>query len=161
MRQDDPVYWHEGLQSWILTRYDDVQHAIRDKNFSVDRGGSIGRGGSARVKAKLDFCNEFFLHLMVFADPPRHTLLRNFVSKAFTPQAIETLKGATESFVQELLDAVRARGKMEVVRDVALPLPALMTGRMLGLPREKSEDLKRWSFNMFRLFGAGIASDES
>jgi cytochrome P450 len=160
MRENDPVYWHEVLESWILTRYDDVLYAIRDKKFSVDRGGSIGKGGSARVKAKLDWSNQFLLQMMVFSDPPRQTLLRNVVVKAFTPQVIEELRGPTELFVQELLDAVRTTGQMEIVRDLALPLPALVTGQMLGLPRERTEDFKRWSFNMFRLFGAGVASDE-
>jgi pimeloyl-[acyl-carrier protein] synthase len=160
MRERAPVYWHAPLQAWVITRYHDVQFAIRDKAFSNDRGGTFSKGCSDRSRPKLDFCDQFLLKWMVFADPPRHTVVRGVVTEAFSPQVVESLRGSTAAFADELLLTVQGKGKIEVVRDFALPLPALVTGRMLGLPGDKTEDLKRWSFNLFRLFGAGIASDE-
>lgn len=159
MRAEDPVYWHPQLESWILTRYDDIQSVIRLGCFSVDRGGQIGKGGSSRVMDKLDFCNRYFTQWMVFSDPPRHTRLRTLVAQAFTPQLIDSLHPKIKSFADELLDAVQYIGRMEVIRDFAIPLPALVTAGMLGIPRERISDLKRWSSDMFMLFGSGIATD--
>lgn len=160
MRTEDPVYWHPELEAWILTRYDDLQSVIRDSRFSVDRGGQIGKGGSAQVRDKLDFCNHFFARRMVFSDPPRHTHLRTLVAKAFTPHLADSLQPAIANLADELIDAVRGVGRMGAIRDFAGPLPALVTAQMLGIPRERISDLKRWSSDMFRLFGAGWATDE-
>jgi cytochrome P450 len=160
MRAEDPVYWHPELEAWILTRYDDIQSVIRDPRFSVDRGGQIGKGGSFQVQKKLDFCNHFFTQQMVFSDPPRHTHLRTLVAKAFTPYLADSLQPTITRFTDELIDAVRGVGQMEVIRDFADPLPSLVTAQMLGITREHIPDLKRWSSDMFGLFGAGLATDE-
>lgn len=160
MRAEDPVYWHPELEAWILTRYDDIQSVIRDPRFSVDRGGQIGKGGSLQVRKKLDFCNHFFSQWMVFSDPPRHTHLRTLVAKAFTSHLADSLQPAIARFASELIDAVQGVGQMEVIRDFAGPLPSLVTAQMLGITREHIPDLKRWSSDMFGLFGAGLATDE-
>lgn len=160
MRIEDPVYWHPELEAWILTCYDDIQRIIRDPRFSVDRGGQIGKGGSVQVQDKLDFCNHCFAQWMVFSDPPRHTHLRTLVAKAFTPHLADSLQPAIARLADELLDAVRGVGRMDIIRDFAGPLPALVTAQMLGVPRERIPDLKRWSSDMFELFGAGRATDE-
>ncbi|AFZ58759.1 cytochrome P450 [Anabaena cylindrica FACHB-243] len=160
MRTEDPIYWHSQLESWILTRYVDIYNVIRDPRFSVDRGGKIGKSKSLAVKTKLDFCNQYFTQWMVFSDPPRHTRLRNLVGKAFTPQLIESLHPLIQNFADELIDAIQDSGKMEVIHDFAVPLPALVTAKLLGVPQEDIPLLKRWSSNMFMLFGAGWASEE-
>jgi cytochrome P450 len=160
MRAKDPVYWHSELEAWILTRYDDIQCVIRDLRFSVDRGGQIGKSRSVRVQDKLDFCNHFFAQRMVFSDPPRHTHLRTLVARAFTPHLADSLQPAIARFANELLDRVQDVGRMDIIGDFAGPLPALVTAQMLGIPREHIPDLKRWSSDMFGLFGAGLATDE-
>jgi cytochrome P450 len=160
MRENDPVHWHETLGCWVVTRYEDVQHVIRDKAFSVDRSAALGKGSSARVKAELDWCNRFLRNWLVFSDPPRHARLRTLVSRAFTPPRVAGLKAPIERLTAELIERVAGKGRMELVEDLALPLPSLLTGEMLGLPRGRADDLKRWSDDLFRLVGAGIASDE-
>lgn len=160
MQLEDPVYWHPQLEAWILTRYDDIQRVIRDVRFSVDRGGKIGRGGSWRVQNKLNYCNHFFTQWMVFSDPPRHTHLRTLVKKAFTLELVESMQSAIAHSTNELIDAVQEVGRMEVIHDFAIPLPSLVTAQMLGIPQARIPDLKRWSTDMFRLFGAGFATDD-
>lgn len=137
-----------------------MQNVIRDPRFSVDRSGQIARGGSLQVQDKLNFCNHFFAQRMVFSDPPRHTRLRALVAKAFSPQLVDELRPAIARFADELIESVRDTGRMEVICDFAVPLPALVTAQMLGIPRERISDLKRWSSDMFRLFGASLATDE-
>lgn len=160
MRAEEPVYWHPLLESWILTRYDDIQSVIRSVSFSVDRGGQIAKGGSSRVQDKLNWCNHFFAQRMVFSDPPRHTRLRAVATKVFTPQMVYGLQPFINSVADELIDAVIDAGRMDVIQDFAVPLPALVTGQMLGISRECIAQLKQWSGDMFMLFGAGLATDE-
>lgn len=160
MRLNNPVYWCSHLESWVLTRYHDISFVIRDANFSVDRNGQIGRGGSVAIQDKLDFCNRFFASWMVFSDPPKHTLLRALVSSAFTPQLMSGLHSNIETFALELIQAVKGSGRMELIRDFAVPLPAMVTAQMLNIPMKYIGDLKRWSSSIFMLLGASYASDE-
>lgn len=159
MRINDPVYWHSGLGSWVLTRYDDIYSVIRDSRFSVNRDGKIGKGGSAKLQEKLDFCNRYFSRWMVFSDGSQHTRIRKLASVAFAPQAISGLQSLTQSVALELIDAVRKNGRMDIVDDFAIPFPAVVTADFLGIPCKDIPKLKQWSSNMFKLFGVGFATD--
>ncbi|MBW4511117.1 MAG: cytochrome P450 [Scytonematopsis contorta HA4267-MV1] len=160
MRIYDPVYWHSELESWILTRYDDIHSVIRDSRYSVNRNGKIGKGGSETVQEKLNYCNDYFTQWMVFSDPPRHTRIRKLVSGVFTPQVINGLKSLIQCYADELIDAVINIGRLDIVDDFATPLPVLVTSHFLGIPRQDITKLKQWSSDMFMLFGAGFATDD-
>ena len=73
---------------------------------------------------------------LVAKDPPEHRKLRNLVNQAFTPRAVAHLSGRIEQITQELLDQVRDKGQMDVVSDIAFPLPAKIIAEMLGVPDE-------------------------
>lgn len=161
MRLNNPVYWCSRLESWVLTRYKDISSTIRDANFSVDRNGHISRGGSDAAQDKLDFCNNFFASWMVFSDPPRHTFLRSIASQVFTSQTMESLQPTIEEFTFELIQNIRIRGQIELIQDFAIPLPALVTAKMFGIPRSHIAELKHWSSSIFILLGAENASDEA
>ena len=82
---------------------------------------------------------------MLFADPPRHTRLRGLVSKAFTPHAVEAMRPHIQALVDRCSTACSAQGRMDVIADLAYPLPATVIAEMLGVPAEDRERLKRWS----------------
>ena len=76
---------------------------------------------------------------------PDHTRLRTLVHKAFTPRLIENMQERIRSLADELLDAVEARGRMDVIRDFALPLPTTIIAEMLGVPARDRSRFHRWS----------------
>ena len=78
-------------------------------------------------------------------DPPRHTRLRLLVNKAFTPRTVEELAPFIRAFVDKALDAAAARGRMELMADLAFPLPATVIAEMLGVPPEDRDRFKQWS----------------
>src|SRR2546423_7291822 len=82
---------------------------------------------------------------MVNAGPPRHTRLRLLVNKAFTPRTVEGLAPFIRAFVDEVLGAARARGRMDVMADLAFPLPATVIAEMLGVPAQDRDRFKKWS----------------
>jgi cytochrome P450 len=82
---------------------------------------------------------------MLNADPPRHTRLRLLVNKAFTPKTVEELAPFIRGFVDKALDAALARGRMDVMADLAFPLPAIVIAEMLGIPPEDRDRFKHWS----------------
>jgi cytochrome P450 len=159
MRAEEPIHWHPLLNFWVLTRYDDIQAITRDPRFSAARAEQLGTGVSEAMLPKLQVCLDFVSHFMVFRDPPRHTVLRGLVAKAFTPQVIEGLRPSIQDIVDEMLDLVEDNGSMDVVRDLAFPLPAMVIAKMLGVPRSQTDAFKGWTTDLFALFNAGIATD--
>lgn len=83
---------------------------------------------------------------VLFSDPPVHTRLRRLVSRAFTPRRIRELEPRIREITNSLLDAAAKRGgEIEVMSDLADPLPVMLIAEMLGVPPEDYETFKRWS----------------
>src|SRR5262249_47629396 len=142
LRATDPVHWHEPFGAWILTRYEDVVAAFQDPRLSSERAEPLQElAGSPELQP-------FFSYLacrMDFKDPPAHTRLRGLVSKAFTPHVIEALEPHIQGLVDQFLDRVQGQGGMDVIRDLAFPLPGTVIGELLGVPAADREQLKKWS----------------
>ncbi|MEX1253264.1 MAG: cytochrome P450 [Dehalococcoidia bacterium] len=160
LRTKDPFHRSRLINGWVLTRYDDVSAVLRDGRFLADDRKLPGFDRSQRQLLKSGVITEEEAErrkrtaMMLRTDPPDHTRLRSLVSKAFTPKAVEALRPRIEAIVTELLDAVAERGEMDVIRDLAYPLPVIVIAEMLGLPVEDREQFKRWSDDL--VLGLGI-----
>src|SRR5262249_50056510 len=154
MRSDDPVYWHPLLNMWLFTRYDDIQTLTRDRRFSAERGDHYTRAAPPEVAKEAAEIERFLNRWLIYLDPPLHTALRGSVAKAFSPSVIEWLAPFIERTVDELMDAAAPSGKMDVVKDLAHPLPALVIAHMLGVPKEDIAAFKGWATDLTRLIGA-------
>src|SRR5262249_1822652 len=108
---------------------------------------SAERTAFARQRLSPEFQAQFDLrsHSMINNDAPRHTRLRLLVNKAFTPRTVEELAPFIRRFVDEMLAAAQARGRMDVMADLAFPLPATVIAEMLGVPPEDRDRFKQWS----------------
>ena len=82
---------------------------------------------------------------LVFSDPPVHTRLRRLVSRAFTPKRIRELEPRIREFTNLLLDRAAAKGELDVMADLANPLPVMVIAEMLGVPHEDYAQFKHWS----------------
>ncbi|SFB44432.1 hypothetical protein SAMN05216266_111207 [Amycolatopsis marina] len=158
MRENDPLFWHEQLDAWVLTRYSDVRQLVRDSRFSVDRRQRIRRSSTDSERRILADCYDFMSRWMIFADPPRHTRLRGVIGQAFTPAAARNYEEFVWRTVSTLLDAARRRGSLDVIADLAVPVTSLTNAKLIGLPQEWISDISRWSDAIFRLFNPGAYS---
>src|SRR5207248_2648850 len=75
---------------------------------------------------------QLMVRQMLFLDPPDHTRIRGLASKAFTPRRVEALRSHIQEITDSLLDAVQPRGRMDVIADLAYPLPAILTAEQDG-----------------------------
>jgi carbonic anhydrase/acetyltransferase-like protein (isoleucine patch superfamily) len=80
---------------------------------------------------------------MIHMDPPDHTRLRSLVNKAFIPKAVSSMEDRIQHLVDGLLDTVQAQGRMEVISDLAYPLPVMVIAEMLGVPPEDRDRFGR------------------
>ena len=134
LRETAPVFkTPQGL--WLITRYDDVAFALRDKRFGKDFVGALERryGNLARMQepavASLG-------RTMLVLDPPDHTRLRALVTKAFTARRVADMRPRIKALVDAQLDRVIDSGGMDVMRDLAHRLPVIVICDMLGIPEE-------------------------
>ncbi|MGH7856171.1 MAG: cytochrome P450, partial [Candidatus Binatia bacterium] len=82
---------------------------------------------------------------MLQQDPPNHTRLRKLVSRAFTPRALNELRGSIQRVVDDCLDRVEGRDEMDVIADLALPVPSTIICEMLGVPIEDRPRFTVWT----------------
>ena len=106
LRTGDPVHRSMALQSWILTRYEDCLHILKDvENFSSDgryASGDIGR--AVREQRKTSPLGD--VDSLLTVDPPTHTRLRNIISREFTPRRVELLSPRIEEISHELFNEI-------------------------------------------------------
>ena len=150
LRENSPVH-HTALDFWLLTRYDDVLQFVRDPALSVeDRNARPGPMAEISRQVLGDDPGDDGAHAMLNLDAPDHTRLRRLVSKAFTPRVIERLRPRIQQLVDEALDRVEPTGEMELVGDLAFPLPFAIISEMLGMPAADSAQLREWSGTLVR-----------
>ncbi len=154
LRTTDPVHWDEGVRAWMLTRYDDVTALLRDQRLSNDRRELFTRMVAG---TGLEQMYESAAHSMINSDAPRHTRLRGLVSKAFTPRAVEAMTDWIQKRVDELLDAVQPRGRMEFIADFAYPLPVTVIAGLMGVPLKDLAQFRKWSDDQSMLVSGGPA----
>jgi len=164
LRAESPVYWSDAWNCWLVTSYEDNMAIFRDP----DRFGNSGRFNRvfgvlpADLRAELNALEHHFVRSggIVHSDPPAHTRLRNLVHMAFTPRIIREMTAQIEAIVARLLDRVSARGQMDVVRDLAYPLPATVIASMLGVPETDIDHFKQWSFDVLQFQTTGHAAPD-
>ena len=140
-----PVPEPAGAGAWLLLRHADVQSVLRDPGFSVDRRrADVVRENAERLPLEL-IGEAGGLRSMLIMDPPDHTRVRGLVSKAFTPRRVAALRPRIEAIVGELLAAVAHSGRMDVIEDLAAPLPAIVIAELHGVPAEDHRQFKQWS----------------
>lgn len=125
-------------ESLAVTRYKDVVSVLRDPRAMSDRR-SIADGGKGPLERWwMPAVVKLLLNSMVMKDPPDHRRLRNLVQKAFTPAMVAGLTARVEVITSELLDAMARRPQVELIEDLALPLPLTVISEMLGvLPADR------------------------
>ena len=136
LREAEPVHRSPFMDMWVLTRYEDVAFVLRDQRFSADR---------TKWDGVRDVENFQPTRSLLSLDPPDHTRLRHLVSKAFTPRVVEQLRPEAQAIVDEALDKAAVRGTMELIEDLAYPLPVAVIARMLGVPEEDWPRFREWS----------------
>jgi cytochrome P450 len=152
LRTEEPVCWDAFLKAWVVTRYDDVVVVLSDQRFSAVRTPSpqdladLGLG-------KLSPIAEVLVRQMLFMDASAHTRIRSLAAKAFTPRRVEQLRPHIQQIVDQLLSTVEPSGRMDVVADLAGPLPQIVTAELLGLPRSDCPLLKAWSADFAQVLG--------
>jgi pimeloyl-[acyl-carrier protein] synthase len=150
LRTEDPVHWDPFLHAWVVTRYAEVVTVLQ--SFSAKCAPAPQKLESIGLSA-LDSIGQIMVLQHLFMDPPDHTPLRAVCSQAFTPHRVERLRARIQQIVSTLLEPVLSVGRIELMADLANPLPAIVSAEILGLPPSDHEQLKAWSADFAEVLG--------
>lgn len=154
LRSQDPVHWDEELGFWVLSHYSDIDSLYTDERFSRAQG--LMRGFQRLSETEQQIAEPVyhsFSQTVFYADPPYHTHLRGLMNHAFTPRRVERLRPYIQKIVNELLEVAQAQAEMDVIRDLAYPLPVMVIAELLGLPAKDRSRFKKWSDDLFAILG--------
>ncbi len=150
LRSEDPVHWDPFLHAWVVTRYRDVVTVFQ--RFSANRTPTAEQLTALGLSALTPLA-QVMVHQMLFLDPPAHGRVRGLASKGFTPRRVEDLRSHIQDITNSLLDAVQDKRSMDVIADLAYPLPAIVSAEILGVPTSDWKQLTVWSADFAQVLG--------
>lgn len=147
MRETDPVHQHP-LGFWLVSGYDDVAALLR-AGLSVENR-HLSDGPIADQYRQLDTGRSALNLSMLDRDPPDHTRLRRLVTKVFTPKAVAALEPMVTALVDRSLDRIADGGQVDLIDELAFPLPFAVISEMLGTPPTDHVRLRELSGTLVR-----------
>lgn len=143
LRNQEPVHT-TAFGMVVLTRYEDVSTTLKSADFSRDIEKYSTQATTEARQRRREMQRERTKSILNL-DPPDHTRLRRIVSKSFTPSAMEKLRGRIEHLVNTALDHAQERGSIELIDDLAFPVPFQVISDLLNMPTERAEEMREWS----------------
>ena len=147
MRDEAPVYHNDKYDFWVLSRFHDIERAHRDvETYSSSHGTTLDLMSDEPMDTGM------FINL----DPPKHTVLRRLVSRAFTIRRMSMLEERIREVCAGLLDPHVGAGRFDYVQDFSAILPPTIISSLLGVPDQDQEGLRHLVDDMFVIDDSGV-----
>jgi cytochrome P450 len=147
LQREQPVYYYEPLDTWIVAKYEDVRHVSRTPgSYTSTRGLTLNEIRLARSGAGKSL-ERFFDpagELVIMIDPPRHRQLKQTMTPAFNPRAVRSLEPQITEISNQLLDQIEPGQPVEFVATIARKLPVLVAAAVLGVPDADPDQIQVW-----------------
>lgn len=152
IRAESPLSWVPELHGYLLTRHADIVATLKDRRFT---NANLGQGLDRLSQAERDELTPLLRSIALWmghTNEDDHVRFQQLLKRYFTPATVNGLRPRVRQLTEELIDAVAATGRMEVVADLAYPLPANVIAEMLGMPTTERERLQAWSRDILAIF---------
>ena len=134
LREEAPLYYNEQYDFYALSRYDDVERGLVDRDTYIS-----GRGGILEIiKAGIQMPPG----ILIFEDPPTHTIHRGLLSRMFTPRQVTSLEPKIREFCALSLDPLVGGPGFDLVADLGAQMPMRVIGMLLGIPEADQEAVR-------------------
>ncbi|WP_067677081.1 cytochrome P450 [Nocardia miyunensis] len=155
LRETHPV--HRTLGMWVLTRHADVRAVLHDRTFSAgliprlvdEQAARLGQDGVDRI-------GRLGRKSLVFTDNPDHARLRGLVNRVFTGRAVAELRPLVGAVTARLMEPAWAGGQLDVIADLAAPLPITVLCEWMALPPELRAQVGSWTHDIRFLLEPGM-----
>ncbi|CAL9615238.1 Cytochrome P450 107B1 [Streptomyces sp. enrichment culture] len=135
-----PLSPPHGVQTYLITRYDDARAALADPRLSKDMYGALDAYHRIFGDSSIALDDN-----MLFSDPPKHTRLRRIVGNTFTPKRVEALRPRVQKIVDDLLDRCPTAESFDLLPEFCFPLPLQVICELLGVPENERRQAQEWS----------------
>ncbi|MDG4666959.1 cytochrome P450 [Mycobacterium sp. 236(2023)] len=134
LRDEAPLYYNERYDFWALSRHADVEKALLDwSTFSNSRSDIL-----ELVKSDFDMPKG----VMMFEDPPEHTMLRGLMSRVFTPRRMAEIEDQIRRYCVNCLDPLVGSDGFDVIAELAAMMPMRVIGMLLGIPESEQVSVR-------------------
>ena len=134
LREEAPLYYNDVHDFYALSRYDDVERGLVDRETFIS-----GRGGILElIKAGI----EMPPGILIFEDPPTHGIHRALVSRVFTPRRVNALEPKIREFCVQSVDALAGAERFDMIADFGAQMPMRVIGMLLGIPEEDQQAVR-------------------
>ena len=158
LRAEAPIHWSPAFNSWLITTHADVVSSSRDLRLSAARASYFMSQLPEPVREAVLPLERQMSTFLAFTDPPDHTRIRGLVNKAFEPKR---MLPRVQEIVDSLLDEVQDDGRMDLISDFAVPLPAIVIAEVVGMPPEDRLRFKRWGDDVAGFVGGSSIPDRA
>jgi cytochrome P450 len=150
LREEDPVHFNELYETWFITRYNDLVWLTRHPELFSSAVLKTDPKPPAPAIAESDmglfeYVKDFFGSFFIQHDRPEHAEMRKVVHHYFNPKAMESWRPLVVDVINSLLDEAEEKGSMDVMHDLAVPVPLLVIAQMLGMPTQDRPFLRHLS----------------
>jgi cytochrome P450 len=168
LRREAPVFRHPTLGMFFVSRLETVVRVLQDhRTFSSRWGNTAGpppvKGTEQEVAEIIEIAAKGYpaINTMLTADPPSQIRYRKSIGRAFTTKRILSTEPHIRAITDDLIDRWPERGRVDVMRQLTVPLPVLTIAGALCIPEERAEDVKRWSDDAVAGIGVSITVDRA
>lgn len=131
LRDNEPVYWDEKNQLWVISRHEDVSYISRTPERYCSKFGV-----RPKVAAPMS---------LISMDEPEHTRQRRLINKGFTPRQVKRLEPHIRDLSNQIIDEIKERGEIDFVEDFAIHVPLIVIAELMGLDPAGRQQLYKWS----------------
>ena len=145
LQTSDAVHWNPQLNAWMVSRYDDVKALLQDTRVSAASpfGYIFKRPLTEEEQVAVGIIRPYVEQSLLNMDPPGQSRQRTILGAAFTPRRLAQMRERVQQFVNELVDEMQPRGKVELMNEFAFPLLFKIIFALLGIPNEAHTEAKK------------------
>jgi cytochrome P450 len=157
MRKEDPVFYYEPLNMWVVSKYDDIKYVGRTPEIFSNHDGiffsDFQHGDITKAFFRAESEN------IGLIGPPRHGEIRKMAGAAFTPRIISEMRDAVRTMCRDLIAPIESGKPVNFSRHISEPLPLMVIAILMGIPLEEYDSLKFFSDEIIKV-GFGTSREE-
>lgn len=158
LRENDPV--HRVFGTWVLTRYDDILLALKDRRFNVSLIPDVVKRQTEKMGQSFEGIEGFVKKAIVFTENPDHARLRKLVHPAFTSKVVQSEREMIEGLVDKHLQKAFDQKEIDIIHDFADPVSLGVLCHRLNLPESMHSTVKEWMHDIRYLLDPGLMVNE-
>ena len=135
LREEAPLYHNEEHGFYAVSRYDDVEEVLFDRETYMSGHGDV----IDMIKANIKLPHMMF----IVEDPPAHPLHRGLFARMFTPKRMKELEPQIRQFCAKVLDPLVGGDKFDFVANLGAEMPMRVIGMLMGIPEEDLQAVRQ------------------